>query len=115
MTAPFDDDPEMLAEAWHDHVLSELHELRECYVAIATCRETSPPVDEESAQDALAAWVERYGPEHVTLLLHMLGEVLWDGVRSAQREARTRLIRLRDANYVDRDHGFINRPEEAHR
>ncbi len=72
-----------------------LADTRERSVAVATARLIGE--DDELVCQALIEHLARLGPD---LLRDMLSVALWHGGRSAEREARTRLMQLRDAKDI---------------
>lgn len=85
--------------AWDANVNAHITEHREHLIAIATARLTG--VNSAAAEEALHQHLDCYGPADVPLLLDMLGRALWRGGRSVEREARTRLIQLRDKDPLE--------------
>lgn len=72
-----------------------LFDTRERVVAVATARLMGEP--DEPVSQALIGHLARLEPD---LLRDMLSVALWHGGRSAEREARTRLLQLRDATDI---------------
>ncbi len=107
----YDDDArdpaEIFAAEWAAYrwaIARHLHQLREHVVAVAVAR--LYPTDDRPAMQAVTDYLSALDED---MREEVLRQVLWKGCRSAEREARTRLMRLRNAKDVTQVLEEINR------